>query len=123
MSDDGRAETTNKDFTLFKRECRKWINFFGLKEWHITYEHCDMKDANASVNWSVSACTARVKLAYSWDKEVYNNDEIKKSAFHEICHLLLARMFAICNARYVTYDELEESNHQVIRVLENTVFK
>ena len=39
--------TTVKEFELFKTECLKWIDYFGLKDWKIDFLHEDTKDAFA----------------------------------------------------------------------------
>ena len=32
--------TTKADFELYKKEAEKWVDFFQLRSWYITYDHC-----------------------------------------------------------------------------------
>lgn len=118
-------KTTKKDFKLFKKECRKWIKFFGLKGWDIAYEHYD-KNVNhrtAEVEFNPQGQRAWVRLGKEIYESEYSDENIKMSAFHEICHLVLAKMWTCANSRYLNPDELETAEHEVINTLQNTVFK
>ena len=37
-------KTTRKDFALFKRECRKWIERLSLGDWEVTFHHDERAD-------------------------------------------------------------------------------
>ncbi len=96
------VKTTKKDFKLFKRECRKWINFFGLKQWEVLYFH--------------EPCENDSRAKY------YTN--ISSIAFHEVVEgMLFANITFMLTARGYSKSEIDEVIHPIIRTLENTVFK
>lgn len=46
------------------------------------------------------------------------DEEIKEYALHEMLHLLMARYSACANARFISDDELEEAEHEVVNRLQ-----
>ena len=103
------------NLAIFKKECEYWISYFGLLDWDIEY---DEKKLNARATYS-SSLVGRVATLTINNKKM-EDDQIKKSAFHEICHLLISEL-AYYTTR-VTSDS-EEIQHVFIRRMENSVFK
>lgn len=117
-------KTSKAHFEIFKKECEKWIEIFGLKGWRIEFYHeSDMKDARASTSYDVINRTATLYLNIEWKGENITNCLVKVSAFHEVCEVLLCNIRALANYRFSTKDEISEELHRVIRILENCVFK
>ena len=115
--------TTAKQFELFKEECEKWIKFFGLKGWRVDYRHGKTTDgARADVGANVVARVATIRLAKKWRTGKPTNDKVKKSAFHEVCELLLFRLKYLAMDRCTNDDEIAEESHCIIRMLENSVY-
>lgn len=117
------AKTTKKDFKLFKKECRKWIEVFGLKNWCVRYEHTQLNDCLANILWNTNGMTATIRLGTERPKLAACKTEIRRSAFHEVCHILLAKYYTIAQSRIITIGELDTVDHEIVRTLENTVFK
>jgi hypothetical protein len=115
-------KTTGKDFTEFKAECQRWVDYFGLKDWEICYDKEDSEDNRASCLSDYPGKIAVLSLSNEWPSPPQKN-EIKQVAFHEVSELLIAPLRAMAVARYVTEDEILVANHYIIRVLENTTFK
>lgn len=123
------TKTTKEDFEIFKKECEKWIDFFGLKDWDIYFSH-DKFDESILATCDCGE-TENKKCVLSFNKEIKDDalDEmltefhIKKSAFHEVCHLLLANFQGMARYRYVTSSELTQEEHTIVTRLENSVFK
>ena len=119
---------TEKHFLLFKEECQKWIEIFGLKNWEINFYHKkDSSEYLASTVYSYQGRTVDVHLNTVWQdkrKTLDTNYELKKSAFHEICEILLYPVRYIGECRYVQGAfEIDAVVHDVIRVLENSLWE
>ncbi len=116
-------KTTKKHFEIFKKECAKWIEFFGLKDWEIGYHHQEDDDTLASLKYDLSGGWATIYLATEWERKEPTILEVKECAFHEVCELLLARIRTLAMYRFTTRDEIEEATHGIIRRMENSVFE
>jgi len=114
-------KTTKKDFESFRSECEAWVEYFGLKDWEITYSQEDSNDSRASCGANYTGKIATIALTNEWD---YKPEilEIRRVAFHEVGELLTAPLCIIAESRYVTQDQVAIANHYIIRVLENTLF-
>jgi len=115
--------TTAQDFETFKKECERWIAFFGLYEYEIYYEHKDNKNSLAStcVSENVSDKCCLVSLSKNWKDLEINDLAVRKTAFHEICEILLWEIGD--KLAIVGYNIERLLTHQLIRRLENSVFK
>ncbi len=121
MSDEN-VQTTNEDFELFKEEFKKWQVHFGLIGWNVFFRHEKLKNMFACIRTNLVGRVATVKFNTEWDKNDYGAVEIRKTAFHECCELLMSRMNALANYRHTTEDEVTEENHNIIRILEHILF-
>lgn len=118
-------KTTKQHFEIFKKECQKWIEIFGLKNWEIDYYHKKDKDESLSwVSFNHDNRCANIYLGIEWPDNIHpTNYEVRKSAFHEITEILLHPIRYIGDCRYVNGpEEIEVAVHNVIRVLENTLW-
>lgn len=113
----------NSDFELFKTECLKWIEIFGLKGWKVGFEHKETNDAYAHVKVDGIVDRFVIFVLNSKPDETDLHYDVKKTAFHEVCELLLWRMEYIGTCRYVQPEELPEERHNIIRILENSFYK
>jgi hypothetical protein len=120
-----KVATTPEHFAVFKEEFLRWVDIFGLKGWEIIFEHKDPPEASrAYIGYTVTGRCATVFLSPEWENfsEPPTNQMVKKSAFHEACELLLARLYMLSMERYVQKDEIKEEIHAIIRTLENVLF-
>lgn len=120
------AKTTKKHFDLFVKEAKKWIDFWGLTDWRIYFYHEDWSDAygdaKAWYSWDIAGHVGSLCLNTSWKCDLCEN-EVRKTAFHEVCHILLGRLDVLATRRYLREGELEEEVHAIIRRIENCIFK
>ena len=117
-------KTSTRHFEIFKKECAKWIDFFGLKDWDILYAHNDSRpDSCANVTYNLSAKNVVIRLTKTWGEQPITVKRIKRSAFHEVCEVMIARLVICSAARFLNKDEIEEASHDIIRRLENSVFE
>lgn len=114
-------KTTKKDFAEFKKEAEYWIEYFGLKNWQVTFSHKIMNDARADcvVDMSGRICVLGLAIPF---QNIPIQYEIKKCAFHEVCEILLCPLDNYAKFGYGS-QLVEEKTHDIIRRLENTIFK
>ena len=126
QSKDGNI-TEKKDFEVFKRECNKWIDKFGLWNHRFYFQHENI-DANA-----IAYCifpddpqdrVFTLGLMVSVDSyPKLTLKDIRRSAFHEVMEAFLYRIQNLASCRFVLACEIEDEIHNIIRILENTIFE
>ncbi len=114
-------KTNKKHFQVFKKACVKWLDFFGLKDWSVHYGHKYDDENMASIVYNLTGKVATIYLTIDWDIEPTKR-AVERTAFHEVCELMLARLVICSRSRFITNDEIVEATHSIIRRLENTVF-
>ena len=115
-------KTTKKDFEVFQKECEKWIEYFGLKGWFIFFQHHELNENNmAELSFHTGTRNAGIHFNASREKKP-SLSEIRETAFHEACELLLAPMSDLIFEKYLQ-EETQGVCHQVIAALRNTIFK
>lgn len=117
-------KTTAKHFEIFKKECQKWIKVFGLYGHRFYYQHEDIKGRQIAYciypdDHEDRAFT--LGLTVNLDCE-YSMIDIKKSAFHEVMEAFLYRIGNLARCRYVQPEEIDDEIHNIVRILENTIF-
>lgn len=112
-----------EDFKEFKTAANKWIQRFGLIGWSVVYEFKEFKDSYAKCCYDIVGRIVTITLNKSWPKEDYSLERIQKSAFHEVCELLLGRLSVIGQYKQSRTDEFEEEIHNIIRILENVFYE
>lgn len=121
-------KTTARHFGWFTDEAKRWIRFFGLYDWRVTFAHSRDydywdDDAIAMCCFTYDGRTATLWLNGDLPKEFCNEFQIRMSAFHEVVELLLGRISSIASTRWgFNQRDLTEATHEVVRTLENTVF-
>lgn len=119
-------ELKESDFEEFKKEAKRWIDLFGLKDWKVEYAFSELEDAYAQYSLQWQGKIALITLNKYPAKESSDYINVKRTAFHEVCELLLADMEYIALDEEIPYSErkglTEAARHGVIRRLENSVF-
>ena len=111
------------DFSLFKSECLKWIEFFGLKGWDIYFDEKAKCEEDNMAETCYGPLTARNVTFHFKGSDNPAFHDPKRCAFHEVCEVLLYRVHCLGESRYVQPSEIDEAIHDVIRILENTVYE
>lgn len=94
-----------------------------MLDWRVTFEHSDLKDDMARFGADeLSERNAAIGLNTSWTVPV-TTAQLKKSAFHEVCHLLLCRMDSLAKHRESDDHSISEENHSIVYRLENAFFE
>lgn len=117
-------KTTPEDFKIFQEEVAKWQKRFGLLGWQINTRHQNLR--NRAECWTRMqgrlASIVLGKIFQNYD-EPPGEKEIRRTAFHEVCELLLARLQTHAEARNTLPGEIEEAKHEIIRILEHVLFE
>lgn len=109
--------TTKKQFEQFKAEFLRWQERLGLSEWAIYFKRKPMDGAYASV----TANTVGRVVTVCFNSNQTDSLDAVASGKHEALELLLAQLDAVCRARFINLDELDESRHAIIRRLEKVL--
>jgi len=119
-------KTTAKHFKIFKAECEKWINRFGLFNWEVGYYHKEDGDTS-TFSWTVYRYSGRavdVCLNRTWQDRPYNMEyELRLSAFHEVCEILLYPLRYLGECRFLSDGEIDPEVHSIIRILESVLWR
>ena len=117
-------KTSARDFEKFKIYCRKWADLFGLKDYHFTFRH--VKGDRAAYGGCLidfKRRTARISLYVDWGKGVeVTEEELDRTALHEILHVVLDHLTALAEVRYVVAGDIEMAQEAAIVRLENGIY-
>ena len=117
------VKTTKHDFELFKKECQKWIDFFGINEWQIQFKHTELSGCDAQCKTHYGCKWSYLSLATEIYEYDYSETLIKSCAAEEVCHLLLSPLCKEAENRYITEGEIRKTEHEIIRRLINSLSK
>ena len=116
--------TTIKHFACFRKECERWIVRYGLKDWRVYFEHCEIEDrprANAITETDLENRIALITLNKVWEDLEPTRDLLRLAAYHEVCHVLLCRLMEMAKSREAFSDAIDGEIHVVIRRMESGV--
>lgn len=109
----------------FEAYVRKWQAKLGLQDWEVFVMMDDVDSSDeyrARVTWDIDGSMATVILGRDWAHCKPTNTMLDRVAFHEMCHLLLAKFRDDCERNTKpTQEAADASAHLVIRRLENFV--
>jgi len=111
---------SNKHLNIFKKECKKWIDILKLDNWEVYYGWQDKEGTFASIYTDLSGYVATIYLSRDWGDD-YNNAQLKRTAKHEVIHLLLSRLSENARSRFITETDLAESEEELVRKLEKII--
>jgi len=119
-------QTTDEHFKLFQQEAKKWLERFGMAGWSVHFDHGNFvgDDALAEVSYRMIGRVATISLAKVWKGCEITDHQLRKTAFHEVCELLLARFNVLAKDRYLADpQQIDEEIHNIVRTLESAVFE
>jgi len=119
-----KDRTTGEHFKIFQEEAWYWIQRFGLKGWRFHFEHGDQSEEGyAGYNYNVAGRVAVINLSKDWKDNEVIEAQLRRSAFHEVIHILLARLRWLAVERAVGIGDVDEEIETIIRTLENAVWE
>jgi hypothetical protein len=113
-----------EEFEFFKKEVGWWVEYFGLYEWDWRVFHSKEEDDEglAWVKAEEISGIAAVYLAKGWGVDPITPKNLSRSAFHEVCEVLLAELDWL-SRKCVRDGKVDAATHRVIRRLENRIFE
>lgn len=129
------VKTKLDDFEIFKKECKKWIEVFGMYDWEFKFVPAKPDEDDilgerrykAWVSFDSEAALAVIYFNTMWreyEELELSEDDIKLSAFHEICEILLADVMRLVHSRMnVCEEDVNLVKHKLIHRFEEVVFK
>ena len=116
---------SNDSFEFFKECVKNWVDFFGLYNWEVGV-HSEEGNGDGSLAYTtfhVENKRADIFLCEDWDGLEKTDRELDKTAFHEVCEVLLLRIRYLAGKREFSYDELDGEIHSIIRILTAKIFE
>ena len=119
---------TTPYFDAFNDEVQKSLERVGIKSWAVRVLLCDPKDnTDLGGNKAITSCrpvarNADIVLSTTWENDEPSEYKVRRTAFHEVCELLLVRAGCIAFNQKASGEDWEEETHVIIRTLENAVF-
>lgn len=123
---DGSYITTRNDFKVFAREVAYWVDYFGMQNNEI--ETCNEqtvgfdKNTTATCEVNITGRVVLITLQIQHERKLSVLD-IKRAAFHEVIEALLSDLWVLADERFVIKRELEMARHNIVRQLENSIWK
>ena len=115
---------TNKDFGVYKTEVVKWINSFGLNGWDFDFKIDGKdKDSLSTLRWNNEGRNCTFTINRDWGNNEISEENIKKSALHEVLHLIFSKATHLADKRFADKHSLEEAWEEAVNTLVNYFFK
>lgn len=117
--------TTKKHFELFRKEVYRLQHKLGLTDWTIDVIHADCADLPKSRAWFSgypSDSVAVIGLSLDWENDKITSKRLKRSASHELMHVMFTKMSACATDRYAPKGLFEIEEHAAIRRWENFLY-
>jgi len=118
-------KTTKSHFEIFKKEFIKWMDYFGLKDFHYSFHHEELEFSYAEVR---SIYTGRryevylnTELPDGEFARIKPNDFMKHLAFHECAECLLCGLREMASNRRFDPEAFDREVHGVINRLQNAI--
>jgi len=112
--------TTTKQFQVFKDAVDSHMSKL-LPDWDYQVETADTKTADAMVSYQIDTYTAVVSLSDNLPKD-YLVSDLKKIAYHEALHLLLAGVTSLAEEGSRS-QKMDKAEHNIINRLCNVIHK
>lgn len=122
------VKLTRQDFKLFAQEVKRWQKLLGVTDWEINIEFDEKEDhlndtqpREAWCGYNITSRRATIALM-KYQKVELSRQAIKKSAFHEVMHLVMGDLdlmaLASCNSQ-----DVDGEVHKVIARMTNLLFE
>jgi hypothetical protein len=123
IKDSETVKLNNEHLEKFKNYYQIYKEKFGLVNWRIVFSIEKLTGNYAVTRYDLDGRVCVVVINEDWDitYEPLSDTVLERTAKHEAIHLMLARFSRLANRRFSTERELEESEEEIVRVLENII--
>lgn len=85
-------------------------------DWELKVSHVELRGSFADARPSLTDRAAWIRFTKNWkdDDEALTEDSIRRTAKHEMLHVLLAPLEQLVSTRYVSENQVEEAGHAVL---------
>jgi hypothetical protein len=105
------------EFEDFKRYFEEYQKRFGLLGYKVYFKYSPLGERFATIAINQNSMVANVQLNSRLPKEHKPNKDIRRDAKHEALHLLLGRVSNIMEARFVSEEEPNEAEEELVNRL------
>lgn len=114
------AEHKEKFFSY----CRKWQDLLGLHRWRVSpSKRTTSHMAELQVDKDEDARLARILIGTDWKSADITDEELEKTALHEILHLFLHDFREACKEEPYNGGRIMAREHEVIHSLEQLIYE
>ena len=114
-------KTTIKQFQEFKNEVLRLQPILGLQDWQIYFKHGKTEDTFATTHYDREGAVANMNFGIELKDDHKESLDIKRTAKHELLHLLLADLYCIAESRVFDRFLLNQAEEKAIRKLEKFI--
>jgi hypothetical protein len=108
-------------FKTFKAECERLVSSLGLHDWRVYYRFEKVDGGLAACETIWEGKVATITLNPEQENCSKGEVDVKRTARHEVIHLLLGELRALNGKRLVTEGQWEAAEHAVVRRLEKVL--
>lgn len=129
MEVETRCKLTQRHFKVFCKEASQWLTVLGITDWEINFRF-DAEDYSgdkeeelneAWISYNMKGRRATIALCM-WQANELSDMDIKLAAFHEVIHLLLARLSILAKNDHIDDFDIDEENHAIIARLTHAAY-
>ena len=113
------VKLSDKEYKEFIRWANKKVAQLGLKNWKVYYDRLPMPNDYACTTTDPKGMVATIAIADEMNEINYDSLEIRETAYHEVYHLLLAKLVHLARSRYCTEEEIERAEEEIVVALCN----
>ena len=110
-------ETTDNDYEIFQSEVRRLMVEYGLNEWGVYFQRQDLDGSYAEISVDDEHKTATFIFAKTIEDEAVEYLDVKRTARHEVFHLLLAPLSDLASRRFVNQLQLYSAEEAMVNKL------
>jgi len=115
-------KTTPEQFAEFKQYHAEYLTRYGLRQWGIDYHHGPLAHSYAETEMQFKTKVAHVTLGVNWGNDApLDSAQLRKTAKHEVNHLLLHALYWHAINRFISEDTLDEAEEAVVRTLDQLI--
>lgn len=112
----------DRNFNEFVKECNRFIELFGLKSYDVIIEQEFWDGSYARTYTNDEGRVACIQLNTNLTAKDVQFQDIKATAFHEVCHLLLADLLYLAKKRFTSSEDIDKEEESVVVILEKTIY-